>query len=199
MRTRCYELSKIAREIGCPNIILVPSPTPDHTLGWSEVVGEYVKVLRDLSGIAGEYGIRLAFEFLGFGWCSVRTPRAAWEIVQQVERSNVGMAIDTAHFYAGGGLMQELDQLDGGRIFAFHLNDLEDGPKEAITDGTRLFPGEGVIPLGEICGRLKRTGYDGACSIELFRPEYWDWPPEQVAASARQTAIQVLSPYFELV
>ena len=34
-----------------------------------------------LGEIAGEFDVRLSFEFLGFGWCSVRTPRAAAEIV----------------------------------------------------------------------------------------------------------------------
>jgi ABC-type branched-subunit amino acid transport system permease subunit len=99
--------------------------------------------------------VRLAFEFLGFGWCTVRTPRAAFEIVQSTRRDNVGMTVDAAHFYGGGGLMSELDQLDPKRIYAFHLDDLEDTPKEAITDGTRLLPGLGVAPLNEICARLK--------------------------------------------
>ncbi len=76
------------------------------------MVTEYVKVLRDLSEIARLYGINLSFEFLGFGWCSVRTPRAAFEIIRKVERDNIGLTIDAAHFYAGGGLMSELDQLD---------------------------------------------------------------------------------------
>jgi len=56
---------------------------------WADVVAEYVKVLRDLGDIASGYRIKLSFEFLGFGWCSVRTPRAAFEIVQKVDRDNV--------------------------------------------------------------------------------------------------------------
>jgi len=106
------------------------------------------------------------------------------------------MTMDVAHFYAGGGLMSELDQLDPRRIFAFHLDDLEDTPKEAITDGTRLLPGLGVVPLDEICARLKRIGYDGPCSIELFRPEYWAWPPQEIASQAREAALKVLTPHF---
>src|SRR5512136_527922 len=177
IQSRCHAMSKIAQAIGCPTVVVVPSPTPDRDMAWADVVAEYVKVLRDLSGIAAGYGVKLAFEFLGFGWCTVRTPRAAFEIIQRTDRDNVGMTVDAAHFYGGGGLMSELDQLDPKRIYAFHLDDLEDTPKEAITDGTRLLPGLGVVPLNEICARLKRIGYDGPCSIELFRPEYWAWPP----------------------
>ena len=169
---RLHELGKIAETIGCPTVVIVASPLPDRTLAWSQVKDEYVRVLRDLSQIARGYNIRLSFEFLGFGWCSIRTPRAAQLILEAADRDNIGLTLDAAHFYNGGGLLSEIEQLDPGRIFAFHLNDLEDMPKEAITDAARIFPGEGVIPLGEICSRLKQIAYDGPTSIELFRPEY---------------------------
>jgi len=198
IRARCRELNRIAQGIGCPTVVVVPSPLPDRNLPWSAVVAEYVRVLRDLADIAGEHGVRLSFEFLGFGWCSVRTPRAAAEIVAATDRANVGLTFDAAHFYAGGGLLDEIGALDPARIFAFHLDDVEDTPKEAITDATRVLPGTGVVPLDEICRRLQSIGYDGPCSIELFRPEYWTWDPHQLAARAREAAIRVLMPYFSV-
>lgn len=196
IRARCRELSRIAQAIGCPTVVVVPSPTPDRNLPWAQAAAEYVRVLRDLGEIAGEYGVRLSFEFLGFGWCSVRTPRAAAEIVRAVGRDNIGITVDAAHFYAGGGLLDEIAALEPGRIFAFHLDDVEDTPKEAITDATRVLPGEGVVPLDAICGRLKAIGYDGPCSIELFRPEYWGWDPRRLASKARAAALRVLTPHF---
>jgi 2-keto-myo-inositol isomerase len=196
--SRCRELCEIAQFIGCPTVIVVPSPTPDRETSWEDIVDEHVRVLCELSDIAGEYGVGLAFEFLGFGWCSVRTPRGAWEIVQKTGRDNVGLVVDAAHFYGGGGLLNELDAIDPTRIFAFHLDDLEDVPKEDISDAKRLLPGLGVVPLGEICARLKATGYDDVCSIELFRPEYWEWDPKEVAVKTREAAIRVLSPYFRV-
>jgi 2-keto-myo-inositol isomerase len=198
IQARLHELGRIAQAIGCPTVVVVPSPLPDRAMAWSDVVAEYVSVLRDLSDIARQYDIRLSFEFLGFGWCSVRTPRAAFEIVQACERENVGMTVDAAHFYTGGGLLSELGQLDPRRIFAFHLDDLEDTPKEAITDGTRLLPGLGVVPLDEICTQLKRIGYNGSCAIELFRSEYWNWDPQELATRAREAAIKILSPYYDI-
>ncbi len=198
VQARCKELSRIARAIGCPTIVPVPSPLPDRSLTWADIKKEYVTVLRDLGHIAGEEGVQLAFEFLGFGWASIRTPRAAWEIIQEVDLKNVGMAFDTAHFYGGGGSLQELAQVDPARIFAYHLNDLEDLPKEAFSDSIRLYPGEGVIPLDEINACLKQIGYAGPCTVELFRPEYWADDPTRVAKKARESAVRILSPYFEL-
>ena len=198
VQARLVELGKTAQAIDCPTVVVVPSPLPARDLPWSEVVNEYVQVLRDLSDIANQYNVRLSFEFLGFGWCSVRTPRAAFEIVQKCDRDNVGMTVDAAHLFGGGGLISELDELDPARIFAFHLDDLEDTSKEAISDATRLLPGLGVIPLDDICAHMKHIGYDGSCAVELFRPEYWDWDPQELAIRAREAALKVLSPHFEI-
>ncbi len=198
VQMRLHELGCIAQAIGCPTVVVVPSPMPAGEFSWPDVRSEYVRVLRDLSEIAGSYSVRLSFEFLGFGWCSVRTPRAAYEIIRECGRDNIGLTVDAAHFYGGGGLLAELDQLDPQHIFVFHLDDLEDVPKEAVRDDRRLLPGLGVLPLDEICERLKRIGYDGSCAIELFRPEYWKWDPLELAIKARQAAVKVLSPYFEI-
>jgi 2-keto-myo-inositol isomerase len=198
VQARLHELGRIAQAIGCPTVVVVPSPLPDRDLPWTDVVAEHINVLRDLSEIARLYGINLSFEFLGFGWCSVRTPRAAFEIIRKVERDNIGLTIDAAHLYAGGGLMSELDQLDPTRIFAFHLDDLEDIPKEAVRDSTRLLPGLGVVPLDDICARLKSIGYSGPCSVELFRPEYWSWDPQELANKAHEAALKVLWPHFQI-
>lgn len=198
VKARCRQLSEIAQAIGCPSVAVIPSPAPAWNTPWETIVTEHVAALQALSDIAGEYGIKLAFEFIGFGGFSVRTPRGAWEIIQKTDRDNIGMVVDAAHFYIGGGLLSEIEQLDPKYIYAFHLDDTEDMPKEEYTDAARLLPGLGVIPLDDICGRLKGIGFDGPCSIELFRPEYWDWDPRQLAVKAREAATKVLSPYFEL-
>jgi 2-keto-myo-inositol isomerase len=198
IKARCRQLSQIAQVIGCPSVAVIPSPTPAWNTPWETIVAEHVAALRDLSDIAGEYGIKLAFEFIGFGGFSVRTPRGAWKIIQKTGRDNIGMVVDAAHLYVGGGLLSEIDQLDPKYIYAFHLDDTEAMAKEAYTDAVRLLPGLGVIPLADICARLKGIGYDGPCSIELFRPEYWEWDPKALAVQAREMALRVLSPYFEV-
>lgn len=198
IQARCRELSAIAQAIHCPTIVVVAGPLPNREVSWAEVVTEYVSVLRDLGSIAEPYGVKLAFEFLGFGWTSVRTPRGAYEIIQKTGRANIGMSFDAAHFYGGGGLLEELDAIDPAQIFAFHLDDLDDAPKEAFSDSIRILPGQGIIPLHAICAKLKAIGYDGPCSIELFRPEYWQQDPFEVARKARNAALQILKPHFSI-
>jgi 2-keto-myo-inositol isomerase len=206
IQDRCRRLCAICQAIECPMVVVVPSPTPSTSAGkvidlffpWDKVVEEYVTVLRDLSSIAGQYGARLTFEFLGFAWSSVRTPLGAWQIVQAAGCDNVGINFDACHFYGGGGELSEIDRIDPAKIYTFHLDDMEDIPKEAITDSRRLLPGLGVVPLDAICAHLEKIGYNGPCAIELFRPEYWEWDPYELAQKAHDMAVRVLSPHFHV-
>jgi 2-keto-myo-inositol isomerase len=196
IQARTRELCALAQKLGCPSVVVVPSPTPTRETSWDEIRAESVRVLKDLGVIAAGFGVALAFEPLGFGWCSVRTARAGADIVQQVGMENVGQVLDACHFYGAGSQMDEIDRLDPRSIFIFHLDDVEDLPKEAITDARRLMPGTGALPLDDICRRMRKIGFDGLTSVELFRPEYWSMPAVEVAKEAHRTALAVLSPQF---
>lgn len=179
----------IARAIGAPSIVVVPGRA-SAGVGRAAAVSDAVEVLRMMSDVAGEVG--LAFEFLGKPGCSVPTLDMAIEIVTEVDRPNVGMVIDTFHFYAGGSRIADLARVPLDRLFVVHLNGCEDLPRAELTDAHRLFPGEGVIPIGEILGALKARGFDGTMSIEIFRPEYWEREPLEVARQAHAAAAAVL-------
>jgi 2-keto-myo-inositol isomerase len=198
IRQRCTRLSEVCRVLGCDRIVVVPGPLPEGGASPKEVREESVKVLRDLSGIAGSFGVNLAFEFLGFPWCSVRTLEASQEIVQETDRENLGLVVDTCHFYAGGSGPDSIESMDPASLFIFHINDVEDRPRETVEDAHRLLPGEGVIPLNDILSRLARTGFNGLCSVELFRPAYWDRDPAELARDALRKVREVLEPWFPL-
>ncbi len=195
---RCEELCRIAVALGSPAIAVIPSMKPALQTPWKEIVQEHVQVLRELSTVAKPHGIKLAFEFLGSSWYSVRTPRGAQEIIEKTACENVGMVFDIAHFAIGGGRLQEIDALDPSSIFGFHVDDVENTAREAYVDSMRVLPGHGIAPIAEICARLKKIGYDGEAAIELFRPEYWEWEPLHLAKTARAAALKVLEPYFRV-
>ncbi len=182
---RTKQLAGYAKALGCPWIIAVPGPAPASTPGQA-IRDNTVTSLRAMSEVAAPYGVNLAFEFLGFPWCSVQTAEQAWEIVKVTDRANVGMVIDTCHFYAGGSTFECILNIDVRKLAVFHINDVESMPKEKITDANRLFPGDGVIPLKEIMRAIRQIGYDGVVSVEIFRPEYWERDPLSVAKEAME-------------
>lgn len=191
IKAECEELSTIAGEIGCPYVVVVPGKLPENaTIG--AIIDESVSVLNELGGIAEKHNVSLAFEFLGQTDCSVQTLDLAEEIVEKVNRKNIGVVIDTFHFYAGNSSFEAIDKLNPEKLFIFHINDAEDLPKEKLTDAERLYPGLGILPIKEIKEHFDKIGYDRMASIEIFRPEYWEQDPFEVAKKAKAATEEVL-------
>ncbi len=114
------------------------------------------------------------------------------KIIERVNRKNVGLVIDTFHFYAGNSSFEAIETLDPEKLFIFHINDAEDLPKTDLTDAHRLYPGLGILPIKEIKERFDKIGYDRMVSIEIFRPEYWNADPFEVAKFAKAATERVL-------
>ena len=186
---RCRELSRYAQAIECPWVLVVPGPTDGRTD--AQVMKDTTAALREMADAAAEFGVSVAFEFMGFPWAAVRDVAGAWAVVQEANRPNLGIIVDTAHFYAGSSTLESIREVDPKRLVVLHINDVEDVPKPAITDGHRLYPGEGVIPLQDILGAVRATGWDGVLSVELFREEYWQRDPLVVAREAKSSTVAV--------
>ena len=191
IKAETEELSSVAGEIGCPYVVVVPGKLPENATK-EEIIDESAKVLNELADIAEKHNVSLAFEFLGQTDCSVQTIDLCNEIVEKIDRKNVGNVIDTFHFYAGNSTFEAIDKMNPEKLFIFHINDAEDLPKENLTDAHRLYPGEGILPIREIKAHFDKIGYDRMVSIEIFRPQYWNEDPFEVARKARQATIEVL-------
>jgi len=192
IKVETKELSKIAGEIGCPYIVVVPGKKIGDRISEGEIIEESVKVLNELADIAEKEGVSLAFEFLGQIDCSVQTLGLCNRIVQKVNRKSVGCVLDTFHFYAGNSSFEDIENLSAEKLFIFHINDAEDLPKEELTDAHRLYPGDGILPIRQIKEKLDKIGYDRVASVEIFRPEYWEQNPFEVAKRAKEAAQRVL-------
>jgi 2-keto-myo-inositol isomerase len=191
IKAECEEFSRIAAEIDCPYVVVVPGKLPENA-SKDEITKESVRVLNELADISEKYNVGLAFEFLGQSDCSVQTLDFCKEIVEKVDRESVGLVIDTFHFYAGNSSFEAIETLDPEKLFIFHINDAEDLPREALTDAHRLYPGTGILPIREIKKRFDKIGYDRMVSIEIFRPEYWAQDPFEVAREAKAATEKVL-------
>jgi 2-keto-myo-inositol isomerase len=191
IKAETEEFSKIAEEIGCPYVVVVPGKLPADATQ-EKIAEESVRVLNELGDISEKHNVSLAFEFLGQTDCSVQTLDFCKEIVEKVNRKNIGLVIDTFHFYVGNSSFEAIETLNPEKLFIFHINDAEDLPKEKLTDAHRLYPGLGILPIKEIKERFDKIGYDRMVSIEIFRPEYWNANPFEVAKSAKAATEKVL-------
>ncbi|HSK62994.1 MAG TPA: sugar phosphate isomerase/epimerase [Pyrinomonadaceae bacterium] len=193
IKDECEELSHIAAKIKCPYVVVVPGTLPDAGATRAEVIAESVRVLTELCEIAARHDVALAFEFLGQPDCSVPTLDLAHEIVRTANRPNLGLVIDSFHFYAGGSTLEMIERLDPNLIYVFHINDSENLPREQLLDKHRLLPGLGILPLREMIAAFRKIGYDKVASVEIFRPEYWARDPFDLAKDARIATERVLN------
>jgi 2-keto-myo-inositol isomerase len=182
---RCRQLSEYAQAIGCPWVLVVPGPSEGRSA--EQILHDTAATYGAMVDAAAEYGVGVAFEFMGFPWAAVRDVAGALNVVQQANRPKTGIIIDTAHFYAGDSTLESIRSMDPGKLVVLHINDLEPGiAKPDILDGHRLYPGDGVLPLDDILGAAQAIGWDGVLSVELFREEYWSHDPLSVAREAKE-------------
>lgn len=174
---------EMSQAIGNKYLVVVPTMGEDmHTKTEQEVFEDSVESLNKLADIAKPYGVGLAFEPIGDArWC-VRTLPQAKKIVDAVGRPEVGFALDSINEFLYNRLenIDDIDLIPLEQLFIYHIDDVEDLPLGVMDHCHRLFPGDGCIPLAAISEKLHKKGYEGICSVELFRPEYWEMAPEDV-------------------
>ena len=190
------QLLEYADKLQVPYIVVVPLVTKDKILK-KDIKASSVDVLKELAGLAEPYGIKLALEFVGHPECTINTFEQAYDIVQTVDNSNVGLVLDCFHFHAMNSSIEALKQADISKVFILHMDDTEDFPIGSLVDEDRVWPGHGGIDLERILSVLKEKGFDGPVTVELFRPEYYKMPAEEVVIKAKETTLEAASKYFE--
>ena len=89
-------------------------------------------------------------------------------------RSDASLLLDVFHLYKSGTAFTALKQLNGRSLHLMHLNDYpQAADSSTLNDGSRIYPGDGVAPLGQILRDLRDNGFRGHLSLELFNKEYW--------------------------
>lgn len=191
---------KIAKEIGNPYIIVVPTVDEKiKSFTIEEKVQDSVEILNKLADISEKYGVELAFEPIGFEHCAVNNIKVCWDIIQRVGRKSVGMTVDAFNLYLYDSLkdVNDLEQVDVDKIFVFHIDDSENLPLNQLDHCHRLWPGEGVIPLDRLLKILYKKKFDKIASIELFRPEYWELSPEENIRIGKEKTMKTLKRFYK--
>ncbi len=91
------------------------------------------------------------------------------------------MNLDLFHYYKGPSKPEDLHRLTPKNLAFVQLADVAGVPREVMTDSDRIMPGEGDFQIEEILTSLRKIGYDGYVSLELFNPVLWQMKASQVA------------------
>ncbi len=155
-----------------------------------------VRNLQELGRVAAPYGGRVAMEFLP--WTRINSIETAWNIVRGADRENIGIVLDTFHYFEGSSTKEGLREVPVEKIFLCHLNDMNtrDGDILTRTRECRVLPGEGFYDLGEIISILEMKGYTGYYSLEILNTEYRNLDPTVVSSRAYASMHEILGAYF---
>jgi inosose dehydratase len=145
----------------------------DRSLGWDETGwAQFAEMLARLVERCRERGYEPTFHPH-----TATYVEAPWEIEQLLERSDVGVCLDTGHLLLGGGDPVSAVQDWRGRINHLHVKDARLDVIRAIIDDAapveeiwrrRAFCrlGDGDVPIDDVLSGLRETGYEGWLVVE---------------------------------
>ncbi len=164
---------ELARRLGSPYIVATPSRAPCD-------LEQTTRRYRDLLKIGREVGIRPTMEYISF-FGSVSRLDDAWQIVREAEDPDATIILDAFHTWNSNSNPTLLEEIPVERISHYHIDDASpEKPACEQTDPDRVMIGEGPIDLRAEVELLKRKGYDGNVSLELFNKELWQKDPAEV-------------------
>lgn len=196
---------EVGKEIGCDMIVVVPTPRlPEYHIEektLTEIEESCMEAFHRIDERCKKNGwpMRIALEFVGLGepaiFC-VNTFEQAYGIVEKAGMDNVGLVLDTYHFFGMGSSLEAVRQCDLNKIFVFHINDVDELPRGFWRDVNRRWPGDGYMDLDGMFRVLKEKGYDEAASVEVFRPAYYELSAEENIRTAKEKSRKALSKYW---
>jgi sugar phosphate isomerase/epimerase len=168
----------LVRQIGGSRIAAPPAgATNQADLNLLKAAERY----RTLLEIGDSIGVVPQVEVWGFSKALGRLGEAALVAIES-HHPRACVLADVFHLYKGGSGYEGLRLLSAQAMQVIHMNDYPaDPPRATITDAYRVYPGDGVAPLKAMLRELRRIGFAGYLSLELFNPTYYKQDAFEVA------------------
>jgi 2-keto-myo-inositol isomerase len=174
---QCRKDMEIVRELGGRRIAAPPAGATDGDKIELKRVAERYATLLDI-GRAIEVVPQI--EVWGFSK-NLATLSDVLYVATEAHHPDACILPDVYHLYKGGSELTDLRMLEGQRVSVFHINDYPDIPRDKINDADRVYPGDGIAPLEYIFKTMRKNGFGGILSLELFNRQYWQQDPREVA------------------
>jgi len=195
--------AKLAQDLGCSRCTTWVLPSNNEPA--QEYAARSIARFAQIGKILEDQGVRFGLEFIGPHHFRTN-PEQIWfydihgalQAVDAIERAreleNIGILLDSFHWYTSGGNMMDLASIPLEQIIHVHINDAPQVPVHEQIDNVRLLPGaSGVIDLTGFLGTLNALGYDGPISVETFSEELKALDVEEAAGQAAAAVAGVLN------
>lgn len=188
-RTGLYRLHEVCN--GLKNVGVTRMSTwimPTHpTLTYRQNFAAHARRIRLMADVLADYDIRLGLEYVGpktlmasQRFAFIRTMTEVQELILDIGKPNVGIQLDSFHWFCAGEREKDILQLNKKIIVTCDINDAIAGRSaDQQLDGERALPGTtGVINLKGFLNALAEIGYDGPIRAEPFNADLNDMDNE---------------------
>lgn len=142
----------------------------------AQAEGDRGRILADLAEAAeraGTRGLRIGYEALAWGR-HVNDHREAWALVRDVDHPALGLVLDSFHSLSRGIPSSSIGDIRADKLFIVQVADAPVLDMDLLqwSRHFRAMPGQGEFPLDDWADAIRRIGYDGYWSLEIFNDRF---------------------------
>jgi 4-hydroxyphenylpyruvate dioxygenase len=172
--------------LGTETVLVCSSVSPDAVEDPDRLAGQ----LAAAATVAGERGMRIAYEALAWGR-HVSTWERSWDAVRRADSPALGLCLDSFHVLSRGGDPAGFAAVPGEKLFFLQLADAPHMDMDVLqwSRHHRLFPGQGAFDLGGFLAAVLTAGYRGPLSLEVFNDVFRQSDPARAAVDAMRSLL----------
>lgn len=146
--------------------------------------------LSALADLAGEHGVKVAYEALAWGKY-VNDYEHAHRLVEMVDHPHLGTCLDSFHILSRDWDTAPIENINPDKIFFVQVADAPKLSMDVLSWSRhyRVFPGEGQFELAKFMGHVVRAGYTGPVSLEVFNDVFRQSDVDRTAVDAMRSLI----------
>lgn len=171
---------ELLAQVGCMRVATPPvgAQTPQSAKIDLQKAAERYRTILEISD---QTGVIPQLELWGFSK-NLNLLSEVMYVAIQSGHPSARVLLDVYHLYKGGSSLDSLQLVGKPGIEIFHINDYPANfPRETIVDADRVYPGDGIAPIGQILKTIKNPQRPIVLSLEVFNKSYYAQDALQVA------------------
>lgn len=172
-RTRAFDRLErkfdVMAELGTDLLLVCSSCSPLAENDRARMIAD----LHEAGERAGKRGLRIGYEALAWGR-HVNDHRDAWALVRDVDHPALGLVLDSFHSLARGIPSSSIGDIRPEKLFIVQVADAPVLEMDHLSWSRhfRSMPGQGEFPLDDWADAIRRIGYEGYWSLEIFNDRF---------------------------
>jgi 4-hydroxyphenylpyruvate dioxygenase len=173
LRTRAFD--RLERkfdtmgELGADLLLICSSCSPQAEADRGRILAD----LAEAGERAAARGLRIGYEALAWGR-HINDHREAWGLVRDADHQALGLVLDSFHSLARGIPSSSIGDVRADKLFIVQVADAPMLQMDHLgwSRHFRCMPGQGDLPLDDWAEAIRKIGYDGYWSLEIFNDRF---------------------------